>query len=388
MCTSAVDSERYIGIMSGTSMDGVDGALVDFSGGRASTLAFASRDLPPALRHALTELQSSGPDELARAALAANALADLYAELALELLALGAATSGEAASPAFRRAQRPVAAVGAHGQTVRHCPELGFTVQLLNGARLAERSGLTVVCDFRSADVAAMGQGAPLVPAFHADAFSQEGTRRALVNIGGIANISVLEPGVPTLGFDTGPGNVLMDEWCRTHRREPYDRGGDWGATGEVQADLLAGLLDEPYFSRSPPKSTGRDLFNARWLDERLVRLHRPVSPADVQATLTELTAVTIARAASATGCSEVFVCGGGAKNTLLMRRLRTLCTAATIDTTSALGAPPQAVEAVAFAWLARQRMLDRPGNLPKVTGARGPRVLGAVYPAPEAGGF
>ena len=277
--------------------------------------------------------------------------------------------------------------IGAHGQTARHRPELGYTVQLLNGARLAERSGLTVVCDFRSADVAASGQGAPLVPAYHADAFGREGVRRALVNVGGIANISVLAPGAATIGYDTGPGNVLMDEWCQHHRQQPFDRDGAWAASGSVHAGLLAALLDEPYFARPTPKSTGRDLFNAAWLAQRLSLLAHAPGPGDVQATLAELTAVTIARACAAGDCQEVFVCGGGARNAHLMRRLEALCRPAVVDTTAALGVPPQAVEAVAFAWLARQRMLGLPGNLPAVTGAEGPRVLGAVYPAPPATG-
>jgi len=378
MSTAADGARRYIGLMSGTSMDGVDGALVTFSAAGASTLAFASRDMPAPLRRVLADLQSSGPDEIARAALAANALADLYADLALELLERGAAFDPDTAADVV---------IGAHGQTVRHRPELGYTVQLLNGARLAERSGLTVVCDFRSADVAASGQGAPLVPAYHADAFGREGVRRALVNVGGIANISVLAPGAATIGYDTGPGNVLMDEWCQHHRQQPFDRDGAWAASGTVHAGLLAALLDEPYFARPTPKSTGRDLFNAAWLAQRLSLLAHAPGPGDVQATLAELTAVTIARACAAGDCREVFVCGGGARNAHLMRRLEALCRPAVVDTTAALGVPPQAVEAVAFAWLARQRMLGLPGNLPAVTGAEGPRVLGAVYPAPPATG-
>ncbi|HQP67299.1 MAG TPA: anhydro-N-acetylmuramic acid kinase [Quisquiliibacterium sp.] len=378
MSTAADGARRYIGLMSGTSMDGVDGALVTFSAAGASTLAFASRDMPAPLRRVLADLQSSGPDEIARAALAANALADLYADLALELLERGAAFDPDTAADVV---------IGAHGQTVRHRPELGYTVQLLNGARLAERSGLTVVCDFRSADVAASGQGAPLVPAYHADAFGREGVRRALVNVGGIANISVLAPGAATIGYDTGPGNVLMDEWCQHHRQQPFDRDGAWAASGTVHAGLLAALLDEPYFARPTPKSTGRDLFNAAWLAQRLSLLAHAPGPGDVQATLAELTAVTIARACAAGDCREVFVCGGGARNAHLMRRLEALCRPAVVDTTAALGVPPQAVEAVAFAWLARQRMLGLPGNLPAVTGAEGPRVLGAVYPAPPAAG-
>ncbi len=360
-----------IGLMSGTSVDGVDGALVDFAAGGATTLAFASRPMPDALRGELLALQRSGPDELERAARARVALSDLYAEVALDLLRQ-------------RPAEAPqVAAVGAHGQTVRHRPESGFTLQLIDGARLAERCGLPVVCDFRSADVAAGGQGAPLVPAFHAEVFSHPHRRRAIVNVGGIANASLLAPGEPIAGFDTGPGNVLLDAWCETHTGRRYDVDGAWGAGGRPLPALLERMLAEPYFAMPPPKSTGRDLFDHRWLQAMLAADGGALAPADVQATLVELTATTIARACLAHRADEVYVCGGGAANRHLMTRLATLAAPATLADTGALGAPPQAVEAVAFAWLAHRRLQGLPGNLPAVTGARGPRVLGALYPAP-----
>ena len=365
--------DLFIGLMSGTSVDAVDGALVDFSGAEPRTLAFASLPMPAPLRRELLALQQPGTDELARAARATVALTDVYAQVVHELL--GKAQVGA----------RDVKAVGAHGQTVRHRPEEGYTLQLMDGARLAERSGIAVVCDFRSADVAAAGQGAPLVPAFHAGAFAHPEKRRAIVNIGGIANVSLLAPGETVRGYDTGPGNLLLDLWCERHTGQPYDRDGAWGARGRVVPGLLETLLEEPYFRLAPPKSTGRDLFHAEWLAARLAAAGIGPDPADVQATLAELTARTIAQACGAFRADEVFVCGGGARNRLLMDRLSALCAPAAVAATDALGAASQAVEAVAFAWLAAQRVRGCPGNLPEVTGARGPRVLGALYPAPPA---
>ncbi|MFN9772225.1 MAG: anhydro-N-acetylmuramic acid kinase [Burkholderiales bacterium] len=366
----------FIGLMSGTSVDAVDGVLATFDGDAPGapvrTVAFASRPMPAALRAELLALQQPGPDELARAALATVALTDLYAEVALELAG---------------RAQAPVAAIGAHGQTVRHRPELGYTLQLIDGARLAERTGLVTVVDLRSADVAAGGQGAPLVPAFHALAFASATRRRAVVNIGGIANVSLLPAGGGTVtGFDTGPGNLLMDGWCERHLGAPFDRAGTWAAGGRVDAALLARLRDEPYFALPAPKSTGRDLFTMAWLDARLATLAAAPAPRDVQATLAELTATTNADACRALDAQEARVCGGGAHNAHLMARLAALLTPAAVSGTDALGVDPGAVEALAFAWLARERLAGRAANLPAVTGARGPRVLGAVHaPAPRA---
>lgn len=360
----------FVGLMSGTSVDAVDGVLASFDGdgpaAPARTVAFASIPMPAPLRAELLALQQPGRDELARAALATVELTDLYARVALELAA---------------RAPAPISAIGAHGQTVRHRPELGYTLQLIDGARLAERTGLTAVVDLRSADVAAGGQGAPLVPAFHALAFSSATRRRAIVNIGGIANVSLLPAGGGAVtGFDTGPGNLLMDFWCERHLGEPYDRDGAWAAGGRVDGTLLARLLEEPYFALPAPKSTGRDLFTSAWLDARLGALPRTPAPRDVQATLAELTAATIAEACRAFGAEECRVCGGGARNAHLMARLATLLAPAEATSTAALGVDPGAVEALAFAWLARERLACRAANLPAVTGARGPRVLGAVY--------
>ena len=354
--------------MSGTSVDAVDGVLAEFTDeGAIRTLAFATRPMPDALRAELLALQQPGYDELARAASATVTLTDLYAEVAREL--------SSHAGP------RPVAAIGAHGQTVRHRPELGYTLQLIDGARLAERSGCVTVTDFRSGDVAAGGQGAPLVPAFHALAFASPTRRRAIVNIGGIANVSLLPAGGGSVtGFDTGPGNLLMDAWCERHLGAPYDRNGDWAAGGHPDRSLLERLLGEPYFGLAAPKSTGRDLFTPQWLDRHLGTLEIGLQPRDVQATLAELTAATIAQACRAFGAQEVRVCGGGARNAHLMSRLAGLLPGAEVTSTAELGVDPGAVEALAFAWLARERLAGRPGNLPAVTGASGPRVLGAVH--------
>lgn len=369
-------TERYIGLMSGTSLDGVDGALVEFEEGMPLRVAgFASAPLPDALKAELLALNASGADELHRAALAANALASIYAEVVQGLL------------QAARLGPADVQAIGAHGQTVRHRPGLfdgtGYTLQLNSPALLAERTGIAVVADFRSRDVAAGGQGAPLVPAFHQAVFGRPGTTVCVLNIGGIANLSVLGAQGGVLGFDCGPGNALMDHWCGLHTGQPYDAGGSWAAQGRVQPALLERLLSEPYLHQPPPKSTGRDLFNAAWLQSHLQELP-PLPPPDVQATLTELTAraCVMAMESHGQGGRQLAVCGGGARNGLLMRRLAALLPGVEVLTTDAFGLPPQQVEAAAFAWLAHRALHRLPGNLPQVTGATGPRVLGALYPA------
>jgi anhydro-N-acetylmuramic acid kinase len=326
-------------------------------------------------------LQQSGEDELHRAALAANALVDVYAEAVSRLLA-ETHTDGGA-----------VAAIGAHGQTVRHRPGQGYTWQINNPARLAEAARIAVVADFRSRDIAAGGQGAPLVPAFHAALFQRPQAHRAVVNIGGMANVTNLPHGADgegVTGWDTGPGNVLLDAWCERHRQEPYDHDGRWAASGRADPALLSALAEEPYFAASPPKSTGRDLFDLAWLD---ARLPADLRPEDVQATLLALTADTIARdiARYASGATEVIVCGGGARNSALMARLQTALDGLPRPTGRAppavmrsdgAGIAANHVEALAFAWLARQALTGGPGNLPAVTGARGKRILGAIYPA------
>jgi anhydro-N-acetylmuramic acid kinase len=366
----------FFGMMSGTSLDGVDAVAVEFVAGRAPrSLAHVALPFPADLKQALLELQQPGFDEIAREALAANQLAVLYAECSSALCAqIGLPPSA-------------VRAIGAHGQTIRHRPELGYTWQTNNPALLAELTRIDVIADFRSRDVAASGQGAPLVPAFHATLFGRPGETRVVCNIGGISNISVLAADGAVRGFDCGPGNALLDHWVERHLQQPYDAGGGFARQGQVLPALLHDLLNEPYFDLAPPKSTGRDLFNTTWLNRKLAA-HAAQTPADVQATLTALTAMAIARdiARHAADCTTVFVCGGGAFNLALLEALGYALREAglsqvAVDTTDALGVPPLQVEGYAFAWLARQFIAGAPGNLPAVTGAVGPRVLGALYP-------
>lgn len=372
---------RCIGLMSGTSLDGVDGVLVEFHpepGSGFDIIAHLHSAMPPGLHDELLALNRSSGDELHRAALAANALIKVYADNVGQLLRQSA-TDAES-----------VAAIGAHGQTVRHRPGefdgVGYTLQLMNAALLAELCGIDVICDFRSADVCAGGQGAPLVPAFHAAAFSRPDADVAVLNLGGIANLTVLGREGHVSGFDCGPGNMLMDGWILRHRAVPFDADGLWASSGNVQDDLLKRLLEEPFFARSPPKSTGRDLFNADWLDHRIAALGRRLAPVDVMATLAELTAVTAAGALgkAAPGALEMLVCGGGSLNRHLMSRLAHAARGTTVRSTAAVGVEPEHVEAAAFAWLAKAHLEGRSSSLPSVTGARGERVLGARYPAPK----
>ena len=374
-------AELFIGLMSGTSLDGVDGVLADLAGDRIAVRAHAGAPFPPALRDeflALNRPQSA--DQLHRAALAANGLARIYAGVVGTLLAEAGVGPAQ------------VAAIGAHGQTVRHRPGefdgTGYTVQVNNPALLAELAGIDVVADFRSRDLAAGGQGAPLVPAFHAALFGRPDETVAVLNLGGIANLSVLPPGADAgsgtvLGFDCGPANALMDHWCSRHRGAPFDAGGAWAASGRVHHGLLGRLLDEPYFARPAPKSTGRDLFHPEWLAAALAQ-EAPLAPQDVQATLAELTAESAARAVreAAADARTLIVCGGGALNGHLMARLAALLPQVAVLSSEARGLPPQQVEATAFAWLARRTVRREPGNLASVTGAHGPRVLGAIHPA------
>ena len=368
-------SALFIGLMSGTSLDGVDAVLADLGAARPEVRGHVALPLAPALRAELLALNGSGADELHRAALAANALARTYAQAVQQLLA-------QTQTPAHC-----VQAIGAHGQTVRHRPQAfdgtGYTLQLNNPALLAELTGIAVVADFRSRDVAAGGQGAPLVPAFHQGFFGQAGQERAVLNIGGIANLSVLRADASVLGFDCGPGNALLDHWCQQHRGQPYDADGAWAASGQVLPDLLAALRREPFLALPPPKSTGRDLFHPAWLQAHLA--HWPqAAPADVQATLTELTASACADCASsyANNSKLLIVCGGGAYNRQLMARLAARLPGWRVQSSAQHGLPPLQVEATAFAWLAQRCLQRLPGNLAAVTGAAGARVLGAIYPA------
>jgi anhydro-N-acetylmuramic acid kinase len=361
----------YIGLMSGTSLDGVDGVLVDFWAGAARTMSAAYIPFPDDLRAELLALQAASPNELEREALAANRLAQLYAQCVAAILA---PTDMKAAD---------VRAVGVHGQTIRHRPELGFTRQTNNPALLAELCGIDVIADFRSRDIAAGGQGAPLVPAFHQALFAQQGKTRVLANIGGIANISILKGDNQTAGFDTGPGNVLMDAWIGRHLGRPYDDDGAWAATGATIQPLLDAMLQDPYFALPAPKSTGRDLFHMDWLQRHLAP-YPDAAPQDVQATLLQLTAMSLADAitSQAPRTEAVYVCGGGAYNSVLMQAIgRRLGENVKVASTDALGVPPNRMEALAFAWLAFRFNERQAGNLPAVTGASGERVLGALYP-------
>jgi len=363
----------FIGLMSGTSLDGVDGVLLESApGAPPRVLAHAARAFPAGLRAEFLALNTAGIDELHRSALAAQQLADLYAEVVATLLR----DSGVSAAS--------VRAIGAHGQTVRHRPDLGYTLQINAPALLAERCRIAVVADFRSRDVAAGGQGAPLVPAFHRAVFAVAGADVAVLNLGGFANLSLLFADGRTLGFDTGPGNALLDFWAQRHLGQPYDAQGAWGAGGAVRADLLAECLADPYFSRAAPKSTGRDDFHPAWLERHLSAYAAQASPQDVQATLAALTAHSVAEALrrAMPAVCELVICGGGARNSDLLSRLQQALPGVTCRPSDDSGIPAEQVEAAAFAWLAQQTLLGLPGNRPAVTGAAGPRVLGAVYPA------
>jgi len=376
-------SRFFIGLMSGTSVDAVDAALVRLHHSKQGleTLSSVSVQIPSELRQSIQTLQAPSTGELELAARVGLQLAQTYAKAAQQ----GVTDAGLSA--------RDVTALGAHGQTVRHRPGEGFTLQLLNAAWLAEATGIPVVYDLRPADIAAGGQGAPLVPAFHAHVFADQAECRAIVNIGGIANISVLPASsqggaAQVLGHDTGPGNTLLDQWHERHRGQRFDPGGAWAAGGTVDGELLAAMLDDPYFRRLPPKSTGRDDFNLEWLDDRLddrLRAHAitrgsaPAAPRDVQATLSELTATTIALACRQTSASQVFLCGGGVYNADLVQRITRNLPQCRVASTEEAGLHPMAVEAAAFAWLAARRVDALPGNLPAVTGASGSRVLGSI---------
>ncbi|PUE29810.1 anhydro-N-acetylmuramic acid kinase [Limnohabitans sp. Jir72] len=371
----------FIGLMSGTSLDGVDGVLARITPqGQMQVLAHAFTPFDAPFREALLALNVSGPDEIHRGALSANAIARHYARVAHDLLE----QTGQVAAS--------IDAIGAHGQTVRHRPlefdgdeqhpAVGYTIQLINASLLAELTGIDVVADFRNRDLAAGGQGAPLVPAFHQGVFGQAGACVATMNIGGISNISVLQADGGVKGWDCGPGNALMDFWCQTHTGQPFDRDGAWAASGQVHAGLLARLLSEEFLRRTPPKSTGRDLFNPVWLAQHLGAF-AGLATADVQATLTEFTAQACAMDVKrfAAEAHSLIVCGGGALNGHLMRRLSELLPGVAVVSSEQRGLPALQVEAAAFAWLAFKTLRRETASLQSVTGARGARVLGAIYP-------
>lgn len=361
-----------IGLMSGTSMDGADGVLVRLQP-QLHVLAHAHAPFPAALRAELLALNAPTDQELHRSALASRGVTAVYAQVVQQL----------------RRACPDVTprVIGAHGVTVRHRPELGYTCQLLAPAELAEACNVDVVADLRSRDVAAGGQGAPLVPAFHAALWRPAQGLHGVVNLGGFANLSVLPARGEVTGFDCGPGNVLMDGWIQAQRGLPFDADGAWAAQGQVHPGLWASLCSEPYFTLPSPKSTGRDVFHDGWLQQHLQRAQAaggPLAPQDVQRTLCELTAWCVAQAVIALPqpAQALIVCGGGARNGFLLERLRARVPGVAVSRSDEHGLPAEQVEACAFAWLAWQMLARQPGNLPSVTGARGPRILGALYPA------
>ena len=379
---------HYIGLMSGTSLDGVDGVILAPDGVGWRVVDAHHTPMPPDLRQVFLALNAPGPNELHQAALAGNALAQLYAQTVHELLR----HSGLSASD--------ITAIGAHGQTVRHQPALpgnyptpsapwgAYTLQINQPALLAELTGIAVVADFRSRDVAAGGQGAPLVPGFHAALFARPGTDTVVVNVGGMANATVLHANGEVSGFDTGPGNVLMDLWCEAHTGKPYDQNGAWGASGEVRPSLLARLQQDRFFALSGPRSTGRDHFHMPWLNHHLQAelsqsstATQAVKPQDIQATLCALTAWSISRSVPEQA-TRVVVCGGGVFNQGLMSALTHQLAPREVLPSDELGLPAMQVEAAAFAWLAMRTWQGLPGNVTAVTAAAGPRILGAIYPA------
>lgn len=367
-------AEHYIGLMSGTSLDGIDAVLVDFAASPPRLVAARTHPLPDSLRQQLAALCQPGDDEIERLGRADVALGEQFAEAVQQLLARSGIPAAD------------IRAIGSHGQTIRHRPGAGFSLQIGDANRIAQRTGITTVADFRRRDMAAGGQGAPLVPAFHAALFRTHEHDRIVLNLGGMANVTLLpaDPAQPVLGFDTGPGNVLMDLWAQRHLGQPLDKDGAWAAAGKVDAALLAHCLSDGYFHQPPPKSTGREHFNAGWLAAQLAGSERSPLAADVQATLCELTAVSVAEAIRQTGidAAELLVCGGGARNAHLLSRLRAQLDPVDVVPSDARGLAADWVEAVAFAWLARETLAERPGNLPAVTGAGERVILGAVYPA------
>jgi anhydro-N-acetylmuramic acid kinase len=369
----------YIGMMSGTSLDGIDAVLAELGpDGQTQLLGVVSAPFAPPLREALFALQTPGDNEIHREHLAANALAIAYADLVKQLLADS------------KRQPSEISAIGAHGQTIRHQAgpniALAYTHQTLNPALLAELTGIDVIADFRSRDLAAGGHGAPLVPAFHAQQFASD-KNTAVLNLGGIANLTLLPQNGNVTGFDCGPGNILMDAWIAKHHGHAFDQDGAWAAQGTVNNSLLDRMLADPFFAKVPPKSTGRDDFHLQWLEKQLGS--SVFKAEDVQATLLRLTVTTALQAihAYAPQTEVLIVCGGGIRNTALLNGLRdhaqtVFSHALEIRSSEANGVDPQLVEALAFAWLAWAHKTKRPANLPAVTGASGPRILGACYPA------
>ncbi|WP_445371539.1 anhydro-N-acetylmuramic acid kinase [Methylomonas sp. HW2-6] len=364
-------AELYIGLMSGTSIDGIDAGLVDFAGNKITLVEFHYQPFPPALRQSIQAISQANQ---------AVRLLD-YGHLDSQIGRL----FGEAANALLKKTGIPanaIKAIGSHGQTVCHAPDGsdGFTLQIGDPNRIAEITGITTVADFRRRDIAAGGQGAPLVPAFHQAVFADPSQTRTVVNIGGIANITILDD-KPAIGFDTGPGNGLIDYWYQQHHSGMFDPSGEWAASGRIDQELLAALKDDPYFRLAPPKSTGKEYFSAAWL-ARKIETFENLPAQDIQATLCQFSADTISDAIRqhAPGATQTFICGGGAHNRHLLRLLAGNLRIP-VASTAEIGVDPDHVEAIAFAWLARQTLNGLPGNLCNVTGARAPVILGGIYP-------
>ncbi len=376
--------QHYIGLMSGTSIDSVDAALVEFANNKIAIVASHEHPIPPKLKQDIVSLCQPGSDEINRAGTVDRQLGALFAEATLALL------------DSSNVEKNTIVAIGSHGQTIRHQPrtkttpvEQAFTLQIGDPNTIAVLTGITTVADFRRMDIALGGQGAPLAPAFHKAVFSSQQQHRAVINIGGIANITYMPCNDDVIGFDCGPGNGLMDLWIQRHQGKAFDKNGDWAGRGNCNEELLTLLMNEPYLSWAPPKSTGRELFNGQWLDQKLEQISEDSSTdaegsaANIQATLLEFTVSAIQShlLQLPEKIEEVFLCGGGAYNERLVERLQKVLAPATVTNTSALGIDPQWVEAAAFAWLARQTLLSLPGNIPSVTGANSTAGLGAIYP-------
>lgn len=368
----SLPSNLFIGLMSGTSMDGVDGVVCDFSTAAPTIIASANSPFSAELRLRLLSLQTPQHNELHQSALLGNQLADLYASVVFQLL-------DQSKLPASA-----IRAIGCHGQTIRHNPSNAYTIQIGNYARLAEQTKIAVIGDFRSRDIAAGGQGAPLVPAFHHAVFSRPNQNIVVINIGGMANLTRLHQAAPLIGFDCGPGNVLMDAWINQEHGYAYDKNGTWAATGSVIPQFLKHLLANPYFALPPPKSCGREQFDFVELVNSIHKICPSARAEDIQRTLLEVTSQSISSAVSE-HCPDtdlILLCGGGAKNTALHDLLAQACQPTCVRTTESIGFDVSLVEATAFAWLAYCHTLGLPGNLPEVTGAQGQRILGAFYPA------
>jgi anhydro-N-acetylmuramic acid kinase len=373
--TSTIKNNSYIGLMSGTSLDGVDAVIVNFTQNQPQLIASYSHPIPPSLKEdLLTTINPEWRGSLESIGTLHQQLGELFADACTTLIEKSNIN------------KKSIKAIGSHGQTLWHQPEgtYPFSLQLGDANLIAERTNITTIADFRNRDIAAGGQGAPLVPAFHHEFFSSTSKNRVILNIGGIANITYLPAGInedrQVQGFDTGPGNGLIDAWIAAHKNMAYDKHGSWGKSGIIKADILAALLDDPYFSLISPKSTGKEYFNLAWLTTVIGNKVKHSNPEDIQATLTELTAISISN--NIENGDELYICGGGLHNHYLIERLQQHLPNTVIASTEKLGIHPDWLEAMAFAWLAKQTIEGKYGNLPMATGAKGKRILGAIYQA------